>query len=161
MPLLPLRKIDLHGDDQWKLPRIPDLVSTIHQKILSKIISKFWHLKRHPKNPEQSHRSLIRFPEIPTALGSTPLSIAMPRPRCLPLALLAALLLGLARSPSFALPGTRRQLLAAAVAPLVTTVAGAAARAEEEIPLGSIPKDGDHGGPWGIWRWENGWKTVR
>lgn len=62
----------------------------------------------------------------------------MPRPRCLPLALLAALLLGLARSPSFALPGARRQLLAAAVAPLV---AGAAARAEEEIPLGSIPKD--------------------
>ena len=68
----------------------------------------------------------------------------MPRPRCLPLALLAALLLGLARSPSFALPGARRQLLAAAVAPLV---AGAAARAEEEIPLGSIAKDGDHRGP--------------
>lgn len=39
---------------------------------------------------------------------------------------------------NFALPGARRQLLAAAVAPLV---AGAAARAEEEIPLGSIPKD--------------------
>jgi hypothetical protein len=119
------------------------LVSTIHQKILSKFISKFWHLK-DIKNPAPTvpPKFDIRFPDIPTALGSTPLSIAMPRPRCLPLALLAALLLGLARSPSFALPGARRQLLAAAVAPLV---AGAAARAEEEIPLGSIPKDGDLG----------------
>ena len=61
----------------------------------------------------------------------------MPRPRCLPLALLAAVLLGLARSPSFAL-SARRQLLAAAVVPLGAT----AARAEEESPLGSIPKDG-------------------
>ena len=63
----------------------------------------------------------------------------MVRPRCLPLALLAALLLALSRGPSFAVAG-RRQLLTAAVAPMAGAVA-TAARAEEEIPLGSIPKE--------------------
>ena len=64
----------------------------------------------------------------------------MVRPRCLPLALLAALLLGLSRGPSFAV-AARRQLLTAAVAPVAAGAVATAARAEEEIPLGSIPKE--------------------